>query len=143
MNISARAGGLASGLTIALLTASIAAPANANPQDPGLDLDKLHRCFTQLKATYEQLNGQEAAAQTALQRWGSMVNPDGAFNENNAKNKLANCGVPKTLYRVAINFLEEKCAPNGKKGALKKAKTAEDWEKIVPCLVEQGNALQA
>ncbi|MEV4257902.1 hypothetical protein AB0J52_32475 [Spirillospora sp. NPDC049652] len=102
-------------------------------------MTKLAACLQTLKKLYKaEDNSSGTAAMTAFQRFGNMVDSEGKYNEMYAKATFAQCGVPAAQYNVGITLIQGTCKM---KPAIKKGKGAAYWEKLMRCLVEQGDKL--
>jgi hypothetical protein len=105
----------------------------------GLDMTKLAACFHTLTKLYKaEDNSGGTAAMTAFQRFGNMVDAEGRYDDKSARAVFARCGVPAAQYTMGITLLQGTCKT---KPAIKKGKGAAYWEKLMRCLVEQGDKL--
>ncbi|MFD0884046.1 hypothetical protein ACFQ08_05685 [Streptosporangium algeriense] len=77
------------------------------------------------------------AGMAAFQVYG-MVNAHGAFDEADAKAKLAAFGVPGPQFRALLTLLQNLCKLNP---PIKKGRGASYWEKFTRCMLEQADKL--
>ncbi|RFU36983.1 hypothetical protein DZF91_35285 [Actinomadura logoneensis] len=100
---------------------------------------KLAACLQDLNKLYKsEDNSSGTAAMAAFQRFGNMVDAEGRYNDKNARAVFVRCGVPAAQYTMLITLLQGACKT---KPVIKKGKGAAYWEKLMRCLIEQGDKL--